>query len=168
MASRADAIVELDAVLEQAARDITRWVGAALQTGQVVEREDIAMLFLDEVFLGLSQDLHAFLEGVEWADGVLEDAVELRDRGILDMEVALIDTEQVLWEAIGDILLGDHEGPPLEDTVENILWELREAVAGVLDTAAPTSPSGSEEDEEPSWEGDDGVVLPLARRRRRA
>ena len=180
MASREDAQLEIDGAIEEALREVGNRVVAFMRQGRRVEQEAIAMVFLDEVFLVLTQDVEAVMQDLAWAPERFEEAVG-------QVSAALMNAEQEVWENIADEFalpigetgevaeadLGEWETiASFLRRLEDVFFGLRENIAEVIDGAAsaPSSPSSSESSSDsalpPGSDGESRVILPLLKRRR--
>ena len=180
MASREDAQLEIDGAIEEALREVGDRVVAFMRQGRRVEQEAIAMVFLDEVFLVLTQDVEAVMQDLAWAPEMFEEAVG-------QVSAALMNAEQEVWENIADEFalpigetgevaeadLGEWETiASFLRRLEDVFFGLRENIAEVIDGAAsaPSSPSSSESSSDsappPGSDAESRVILPLLKRRR--
>ena len=151
MASLTAVQASVDLALECALRDIVQKAASLLSEGRRVSDADIAMLFLDEAFLDLTQNVMAVLDDLEWATGEgFEEDDALRHRAEVQVDVALGVAEQEAWETLKD-LFDQHVVAPPAATLERlsrVFVLLRTSVAAVVEAAdTPRStPNDSEED----------------------
>lgn len=162
MLSRADALLEIDGAVNMAYTQVKQRVTAVITQRQVVDRNEIAVTFLDEPMLDLAENvddvLHAFFDDHPPDEDDFEE-MAMQNDSIVAVHFALENAEQALWEAIDGFLQA--ERPPSEARISarlrRIFRGMREEVAQVIDGL----PSSTSEDE------GGGVILPLVRRRRR-
>ena len=172
MATREDALLEIDGAIEEALHAIGEKVVLFMRQRRRVVQNAIALVFLDEAFLELEQNVYAVIQDMNWA-------AEAEVEAEVQVTVALANAEQEVWEEIAGVFADGEATHDLEEELEEwdtsvaflrrleeIFFSLRESVAEVVEggASAPTSPSSS--DSESSSDGEGGVVLPLLKRRR--
>ena len=174
MATGEDALLEIDGAIEAAILAVGEKVVLFMRQGRRVVQDAIAMVFLDEAFLILNQNVNAVIGGMTWTAGMDVEAD-------MQVTVALENARQEVWECIADVFaetvlvdgnggeagLGDWETiAAFLRHLEDIFFALRANVAAVVEGAvsSPTSPASSESSSSNNCEG--GVTLPLLKRRR--
>lgn len=173
MVSRDDAQLEVDSALDHAVQDIMQKASSLLAEGRPVPTADIATSCLDETFFDLKDNILVVLEDLRWTTGRGNEADEvLRHRAEVQVDVALASAEQEAWDILKDLFALCVLVPPAAviERLEGVFLLLRESVAVVVDAAVtpPSSPSSSSSSSSSSFQGEDGIVLPLQRRLRRS
>ena len=159
MMSHEDALLELDGALEDACVAVVEKLESLLSEGIRVSPTDIASLIIDEPFHELTEHIEDVLRDLAGDEG---ENFEMESEAFVAASRALDNTQQHLWEVF-DAFFQSDEYPSEEeakDTVEEIFHHLREEIAEIVEGVACPTSSSSE-----SWMGEEGVILPLARRR---
>ena len=164
--------MEIDSAVELALGEVLQSASGLLSQRRPVPDEDIAVLCLDEAMSELTQNVAVVLDDLVWSSGQGADADDALRRAIeVQVDFLIGSAEENAWLLLQELFASQAVLPPraLVNRLTGVFRVLREAIASVVDSAVtpPSSPSSSYSSESPSWEGNDGVVLPLARRRRR-